>query len=149
MRKKWIKNWFSNFEPFDEPMYHNGLYYTTVEHFFAAMKTDDTNLREKISKMPYPEQAKKFGKKIDLQPNWNKIKKSVMWTALLWKFRKETSWANKLVATGNWDIVEWNNWHDNYWGNCICEKCIDKKGKNVLGRMLMLIRKKLREDKLF
>jgi ribA/ribD-fused uncharacterized protein len=142
---KWIKNWFSNFDPMDKPMYHDGLLYKTVEHFFVAMKTEDTDERAKIAALPSATAAKQYGRKLKLRNDWEMIKESAMWTALIWKYRPGTIHSNQLFSTGNWDIVEWNNWHDNYWGACICPKCHDKEKKNRLGVLLMQLREGLQK----
>jgi len=47
-----------------------------------------------------------------------------------------------LAATGTMKIVEFNWWHDNYWGNCECIRC-HKTGNNHLGQILMNEREKL------
>ena len=28
-----------------------------------------------------------------------------------------------LIATGDIELVEKNNWHDNFWGDCSCLRC--------------------------
>ena len=39
-------------------------------------------------------------------------------------------------------IVEFNNWHDNFWGECLCESCQNKgKGLNYLGQILERVSK--------
>ena len=44
----------------------------------------------------------------------------------------------KLLATGNRVLVEGNYWHDNFWGECTCEKCkATQKAENWLGKLLM------------
>ena len=50
------------------------------------------------------------------------------------------------MATGDKYLTEGNNWHDNYWGVCKCNssKCLDKVGRNKLGKILMQIREELR-----
>ena len=142
---KWLVNWFSNMEEFDDLMYHNGIYYRTVEHFFQAMKFKDIEHRKRIAAMPSPFDAKREGRQCRdlIVKDWDKIKQSAMWTALKWKFREETRWGKILKSTGDMDIVEWNNWHDNYWGWCVCERCTNNRiedPKNKLGKMLMGIR---------
>jgi len=57
------------------------------------------------------------------------------------KFAKGTNQANKLLETGNDEIIEWNNWGDRIWG-----KTLDGIGENRLGIMLMDIRNKLKEN---
>jgi len=143
---RWLVNWFSNFEKMDKPMAHNGLLYETVEHFYAAMKTEDLDVRAKIAAMSYPGQAKKYAAKIPLVEDWDSIKESVMWTALQWKFRRGSMWGDILASTYDVELVEWNNWHDNFWGWCVCHRCAnnyDIMPKNKLGKMLMQIREGL------
>lgn len=139
---KWIENWFSNFVPFDVPMEHHGITYTTPEHFFQAMKVTDPNRRQYIAEQQYPGQAKIAGRIAQgIRDDWDNVKESYMLYALRYKYQKGTTHYDQLMSTGDWDIVEWNNWHDNYWGNCICSRCKNKEGKNRLGVLLMQIRK--------
>jgi hypothetical protein len=44
-------------------------------------------------------------------------------------------------------IIETNNWHDNWWGDCICgqPKCAEK-GKNHLGKIITSIRDEYNEN---
>jgi predicted NAD-dependent protein-ADP-ribosyltransferase YbiA (DUF1768 family) len=37
-------------------------------------------------------------------------------------------------------LIEQNQWHDNYWGNCCCRACDMIVGENTLGRLLMSVR---------
>jgi hypothetical protein len=50
-----------------------------------------------------------------------------------------------LVATYPIPLVEGNYWHDNYWGDCSCNKCQATPGINKLGKMLMDLRERLRD----
>ena len=52
--------------------------------------------------------------------------------------------AEKLLATGDEEVVEGNTWHDRYWGRC---KCVKHEGEclNWLGRILMRVRADLRK----
>ncbi len=43
-----------------------------------------------------------------------------------------------MESTG--EIVEYNHWHDNFWGDCLCDRCKHIDGENMLGKMLMAIR---------
>lgn len=63
---------------------------------------------------------------------------------LRYKFAPYTSWTNKLLATGDADaeIIEWNTWHDQFWGKCSCDEC-GGCGENYLGLELMVIREQL------
>lgn len=53
--------------------------------------------------------------------------------------------AEKLLATGDAELIEGNYHHDNLWGSCMCEKCKTKTGQNRLGRILMQVREELKE----
>ena len=141
------RNWFSNFYLMDEPMVHSDLgmtlSYPTVEHFFCCMKTENPEQRIALLDFISPAKIKVEARKVKLRPDWHLIKKSVMWTALCWKFRNNTSHGVNLMNTEG-QIVEWNYWHDNYWGHCVCKKCEDKHKQNILGKMLVDIRCTLR-----
>jgi predicted NAD-dependent protein-ADP-ribosyltransferase YbiA (DUF1768 family) len=49
-----------------------------------------------------------------------------------------------LLATGDEELIEGNTWHDNTWGNCVCQKCQDIPGRNMLGMLLMELRTEIR-----
>ena len=46
---------------------------------------------------------------------------------------------NKLLETGNQELVEGNTWGDIFWGVC------NGKGQNWLGKILMMVRDEIRE----
>ncbi len=147
MRGRWIKNWFSNFEELDEPFRYQGMTFTTVEVFYQCMKIpkEERILRWRVSLMT-PAAAKRFcsarRKNFRLRSDWEDIKEKAMGRALGIKFDKGTTWYDRLKKTTG-PIVEKNNWHDNIWGSCICEKC-SNKGRNLLGSLLMKIREENR-----
>lgn len=99
-RGKWIKNWFSNMEPFDEPFIWDGVTYQTPENVYQAAKTLDQAARAKIARMS-PLAAKQAGKRVNLQPDWTEVRESCMEMALRHKFKTGTSWHEKLMKTGN------------------------------------------------
>ena len=132
---------FSNFLKLDNPFIYQGMKFYYTETFFVAMKTLDIYQRDIISKMK-PGEAKKFGRRLKLRSDWEDIKVKVMKFALEKKFATGTSWYKKLKQTKDEYIVETNYWHDNIWGNCICHKCQDIPGQNILGKLLMEIREK-------
>lgn len=125
--------------PFETPLEHEGLIYYTPEHFYQAMKSTSEMTRELISKQQNGIKAKKVGRIITLRKDWEDIKIKVMFFAQRHRFSDGTAWRTRLQRTDG-EIVETNNWHDNYWGNCICNKCKEIEGKNMLGKILMEIR---------
>ena len=130
----------SNF--YDSPIFYEGITYPTNEHFFQAMKTLDPVERQKIADAKTPGLAKRLGRSVKLRPDWEKIKVDVMRTGLMLKFT-DAALAEKLIATGDEELVEGNWWCDNTWGNCHCPKCSRKGGRNLLGMLLMEVRKEL------
>ena len=140
---RWRRNWFSNFLPFDKPFVYLGISYPTVEHYYQAMKTLDKKDRKRISLCSTPGQAKKLGNQVHLRKFWDSHKLAYMETALKYKFNEGTTWHKKLIESSG-DLIEWNCWHDNYWGNCYCPKCISIRGQNYLGIILMKLRSQLK-----
>lgn len=123
-----------------------GITYPTNEHFFQAMKTLDVNERRAIANCRTPGQAKRMGRRVALRPDWEDIKESVMLEGLCLKFADEQL-ADWLLETGDEELVEGTTWHDNEWGNCSCPKCAHIEGKNKLGRLLMIVRDMIKDER--
>lgn len=151
-KSRWIKNWFSNFNRMETPIRAQGIEYWTTENFFQAMKTKDANERAKIAAMS-PAEAKRYCSKknpsFKLREDWEQIKLAVMEWALRRKYRTGTSDNAQLIASTERRIVEYNNWHDNTWGQCTCKRCSDGQeftpATDHLGRLLTQIRQEHRE----
>jgi ribA/ribD-fused uncharacterized protein len=122
-----------------------GKLYPTVEHAFQAAKSLDHAERDWIAAAGSPGLAKRLGRRINLRPDWEKIKFDVMEECLRSKFADPVL-KKKLLATGDEELVEGNYWHDNTWGNCSCEKCKDIVGRNMLGNILMKLRTEFMEE---
>lgn len=133
----------SNFYP--STIYHDGITYPTNEHFFQAMKTLDISERKAIAAAETPGLAKRMGRNVKLRSDWEKIKVDVMRLGLILKFT-DAELAEKLIATGDEELVEGNWWHDNTWGNCHCTACSRKGGRNLLGMLLMELRTNLQYE---
>lgn len=135
----------SNFYP--SIIIYDGIKFPTMEHYFQALKTTDMAERIAISQATTPGRAKRMGRKITLRDDWEIIKMYIMYKGLLQKFMSEDlnpGLGAKLVSTGDAILIEGNNWHDNIWGQCSCDKsikCIQSQpGKNYLGILLMDVR---------
>ena len=127
------------------PITFKGKTWSTVEHIFQAAKTLDENMREQIRVTPTPEKARRMGKRVLLRPDWERIKKEVMLKSIRLKFGQNSELKEKLLNTKDAVLVEGNTWHDNIWGDCRCSKCLNIKGNNLLGQILMQVRKELIE----
>ena len=119
--------------------------YPTVEHAFQAAKSLDHAERDWIAAAGSPGLAKRLGRRINLRPDWEKVKFDVMEECLRSKFADPVL-KQKLLATGDEELVEGNYWHDNTWGNCSCERCKDVVGRNMLGNILMKLRTEFMEE---
>lgn len=123
-------------------IFHKGIAFPSVEHAFVASKSNDPEFWNKIRSIQQPGKVKRLGRKIQIIENWDQIRLSVMETLLRVKF-SYPDLKRKLLATQDAILVEGNNWHDQYWGDCRCDKHINIPGKNMLGNLLMKIRSEL------
>lgn len=135
-------SFLSNF--YSSPLTWEGMEWPTAEHAYQAAKTLDMKEREAIRQAKTPSQAKRMGREVTLRADWEEVKVATMESILWQKFQRKTL-ADLLLSTGNESLVEGNNWHDNFWGQCQCIKCAnDSLTGNNLGMLLMKIRKLLR-----
>lgn len=81
-----------------------------------------------------PSEAKKLGRRVALRKDWELIKDTVMYDVCKAKFFQNPELLDKLVDTGDSELIEGNTWGDRVWGIC------DGVGENRLGKILMLIR---------
>lgn len=111
----------------------------TTEHAFQGMKTLDMAARVWVFQAPDPGNAKLRGRQVPLRPDWEQIKKKIMFDCVFQKFG-HADLARQLIATGNATLIEENSWGDTYWG------CVNGRGHNYLGQILMSVRMLLRDD---
>ncbi len=133
----------SNFAPASVSL--NGVRYPTVEHAYQAAKTLETGEREKIRGASTPGLARKMGRKVTKRPDWPDLKVDLMRDLARQKFEEHPDLQDRLLATGEAELVEGNTWHDNFWGDCRCARCAASPGQNWLGRILMDLRRQLQE----
>jgi ribA/ribD-fused uncharacterized protein len=128
----------SNFYP--APIEYEGLVYPSTEHAYQAAKSLDPAKRIEIGQAVTPGRAKFLGGWIrPLRPDWEQVKVQVMATVLVAKFSTMPLLA-QLINTWGHELIEGNNWHDQFWGNCTCETHRDTPGYNMLGVLLMELR---------
>lgn len=114
--------------------------FQSAEQLFQFRKTNDLTEKENIVNAKTPGEAKKLGKKVTLVKNWNQIKEYIMFDCVFQKFNQNIDLKNKLLKTNDYYLVEGNNWHDNYWGKCYCDQCVEINSQNKLGIILMKLR---------
>ena len=122
------------------PIYVDGKYYKSNEHYYQSQKSLDPDFAEKIRNAETCDDAKNLGNSMDcpIRPDWNAYRNVAMTKALCAKFTQHSSLKKMLLETGDALLVE-NSRHDYYWG---CGE--DKSGKNMLGRLLVATRDSLR-----
>jgi N-glycosidase YbiA len=129
--------WLSNFWPVSVKLDDGEEIYPSVEHAYQAAKTTNPLMRRTIQHIATPGGAKKAAQLIARRPDWQDISIRVMERLLRQKFQHEAL-AKMLLATGDQELIEGNNWGDEFWGQ------VDGKGENNLGKLLMKIRDELK-----
>lgn len=148
-------SFLSNFYPVE--IEYEGIKYPSVEHYYVAMKIKNDqqingqyisymDCRELISKIPADKAGvvKRFGRTLKIRKDWDDIKLSIMLWGVREKFKNDDL-KEMLLSTDEEDLIEGNNWHDNFFGVCNCGPC-SGKGLNNLGKILMQVRKEIKED---
>jgi len=144
---------FSNM--FESPIQMDSITFPTVEHYFQwskANKFGDGDIAAKILKTPSAKAVKALGKKVKefKKDEWDAMKDSTMAAAVKAKIMQHPEIRDKLKTTGVRPIGEASA-RDKYWGigtSAETSKAADPSkwpGKNVLGKILMDIRKELAE----
>ncbi|HUY49631.1 MAG TPA: GTP cyclohydrolase II RibA [Streptosporangiaceae bacterium] len=110
----------------------DGAWYPAVENAYQAAKTRDPEVRERIAAAD-PDEAKRLGRLSLDQPGWEEMKVAVMRGLAEQKFRDERM-RRLLLSTGTAELVEGNDWGDDFWGMC------GGRGQNFMGLILMAVR---------
>lgn len=128
---------FSNFAPY--PIRLDSKTWPTSEHYFQAQKFEDAAHREAIRKEPSPMKAAQMGRsrKNPLRRDWESVKVAIMRNAVLAKFTRRENLRSLLLSTGDAKLIE-HTTNDSYWADGG-----DGSGKNMLGQILMEVRKQL------
>lgn len=118
------------------PIYVGGMGWASSEHAYQAAKSLNPEDWLMIQKCSSPAQAKRMGARVQMRPDWNEFRLAAMEEILEAKFDQHLNLRNKLIATGDAELIEANTWGDVFWGKC------GNIGQNHLGKLLMKIRRK-------
>lgn len=124
--------YLSNF--FSTPVVYGGVCYQNNEAAFQAQKQPERS--QEFASLP-PNEAKRLGRRVNLRPDWESVKQTIMEEIVRAKFTQNEHLRDKLLTTGNVELIEGNHWGDTYWGVC------RGKGRNELGRILIKVRAEL------
>jgi ribA/ribD-fused uncharacterized protein len=129
---------FSNFSPHAITL--DDRIWATTEHYFQAQKYTGTSRYDLIANSESPRIAANLGRdrSIPLRPDWEQVKDEVMLKCVREKVKQHPEIMRILMSTDDAEIIE-DSPIDYYWG---CGK--DGTGKNMLGKILMIIRDELR-----
>jgi len=127
--------WLSNFWPCEVTL--DGVTYPSVEHAYQAAKTEDLTVRTLIRNAHTAGAAKRLGKRVEIRPDWLEMRIQIMRDLVHQKFQ-HPELREKLLATGEEELIEGNWWGDTFWGNC------KGVGENRLGWILMSERTNIR-----
>lgn len=136
-------NFLSNFYPCQIRL-DNDIY-PSVEHAYQAAKTFDRVERLTIRDCGGAGTAKHLGRPpekggiITLRRGWEELKLDIMLGLLRQKF-SHLGMRRSLLMTGDRELIEGNWWKDRYWG------VYKGEGDNHLGRLIMQVRKEIREQ---
>lgn len=122
----------SNF--YNAPVVYQGIRFENNEAAFQAAKCSE-RMRDFCGLNP--RDAKHLGRRVALRPDWEVAKYDVMYQVCKAKFSQNSDLLNKLLATGDAELVEGNTWGDTVWGVC------EGVGENNLGKTLMRVRSEL------
>ena len=118
----------------------DGERYVTVEHAYQAAKCESRLDALRIRRTLRPAVAKHMGRRVTQKPGFSHSGvRLVLMDSLIQKKFQIQHLKEKLLATGNVELIEGNYWGDRYWGVCKGE------GENHLGKILMQVRKELRD----
>ncbi|BEL06485.1 NADAR family protein [Actinoplanes sichuanensis] len=131
---------FSNFSSHGFDL--DGHWWPTAEHYFQAQKFAGTRQADAIRLAAGPLRAAELGRDRSrpLRRDWERVKDDVMRRAVAAKFTAHDDIRAILLDTGDTEIVE-DTGTDHYWG-----RGRTGTGKNMLGRILMRTRSRLRAD---
>ncbi len=136
-----IQGFFGKYRPlsnFDtSPFEINGVVFKSGEHAFQYFKTNDLEWKQKILDAEKPSDARRLGRQCPMCEDWEKIKVCVMINISESKYRQNQHLKDLLLSTGFKYLEETNDWNDTFWGVC------NGKGRNTLGKALMLVRGRL------
>jgi len=125
--------WLSNF--WHAPITLGPLTFPTNEHAYQAAKSSNPADWNQILVLNSGA-AKRYGRLIQLRPDWDDIKIGVMREITEAKYDQHPDLKAKLLGTRGMELIEGNTWNDTFWGMSLHTG----RGKNHLGRILMAYR---------
>jgi len=133
--------WLSNFAP--SKVILDEIEYPNVEQAYQASKNNSKQWRSYCAAVKYPQTTKKLAHRDVLiyRADWDdKLRVKIMRSLLMQKFSQEL-YRQRLLLTETAHLEDGNFYGGYFWGTDIKTR----KGKNILGELLMDIRNELRK----
>ena len=136
---------------------YDGVIYNSAEAAFLASQYDASYFRSMFRDTALPIwRARDLAKRLQKRRDWTpELSLELMRQITLDKFSRSTNLRSLLLATSHERIVAENNWHEQFWGCCICytrpgkygqkDACM-VPGSNHLGKILMSVRDQLASE---
>jgi predicted NAD-dependent protein-ADP-ribosyltransferase YbiA (DUF1768 family) len=133
---------------------YDGVIYNSAEAAFLASQYDSPYFRSMFRDSALPIwRARELAKRLQKRRDWTpELSLELMRQITLDKFSRSLNLRSLLLATRHERIVAENNWHEQFWGRCICntrpgkygqkDACL-MPGSNHLGKILMSVRDQL------
>jgi ribA/ribD-fused uncharacterized protein len=117
-----------------------GRWWDFVEAPYQAQKTYVQSEQDEIWAAKKAMESRNLGQKVTMRPDWDQVKRQVMKECVMAKFLQHPDLRKQLMETGDEELIE-DSPIDAWWG---CGK--DGTGQNVLGQVLMEVRKELQGE---
>jgi predicted NAD-dependent protein-ADP-ribosyltransferase YbiA (DUF1768 family) len=114
---------------------YSGLDFDCVENAYQAAKSLDKELQTQFSRMSPYETKVWWEDHTGIRPDWQSVCLGLMKDFVAQKFANPEL-AQMLIATGEAQLEEGNDWGDTFWGVC------EGVRENNLGKILMSLREK-------
>jgi predicted NAD-dependent protein-ADP-ribosyltransferase YbiA (DUF1768 family) len=141
---------------FLDPAYYSltqfdGVLYNSAEAAFLASQYDDPYFRSMFQDAALPIwRARDLAKRLQKRRDWiPELALQLMRQITFDKFTRSPNFRSLLLATCHEEIIAENNWHENFWGVCVCnlrpgkygqKVACRRPGSNHLGKILMSVR---------
>lgn len=123
-------------------VFYDGISWPSSEHAYMVAKcsnkssTDYNYMGVHNIQTMSPTEVKRWGQTVELRDDWEQIKLGVMFQINMDKYIRNPDLRQKLLDTGDKELIESNSWGDSFWGYDVDKQ----KGRNELGKILMKIR---------
>lgn len=129
--------WLSNF--WQSPVLYRDHRFCSIEEAYQWESCATPAGKHAVLYSSSPGSAKRIAHKYPRRADWPEVKLGIMAKLLAIKFAIPEL-RDKLLGTGDQELVEGNTWNDTFWGVC------NGVGENHLGKLLMALRASLRSE---